>query len=114
MSREAWSTPGRDLLRRFTRRGRATLRAKRVLVRMVRRERRRLLDLQLAEVYRREQAALQARFDDWDDRESDRIREELLDDLEPLYPGTSRAERRAIVREFRTHARDLPVVPRSP
>lgn len=111
--KEPWRTPFHDLRLRLTHRGRAELWVKRRLIRLRERLLDERLDVEIAEVFRRERGTLQARFDAWDDAESRRIREELLDDLQPLYPGVPRTELLNVVREFRRLARDLPVEERA-
>lgn len=99
---------------RFTRRGRAQLRAKRILRRILvdlkERHTRAEVDRQIAELYRLDREALGARFEAWDRAEDDRIFAQLLDDYQILYPGVPRGEILQVVddRVFHTLAADLP------
>lgn len=109
--RPPWHTPGRDFLRRFTRRGRAQLRVKRTLLRIADEERERLWRVKVEQAIREDRRGLFARFAAWTAEEDRRIHAETLDYYQPLYPGVPRSELMNVVEEYRRLAKELPLEP---
>jgi hypothetical protein len=106
---DPWWTPGKDLLRRLTRRGRAELRVKRALEEMLDEEYDHLAKLELDEVRSRDRAWLLERFKAWDDEEDERIRANLYGDLRLLRPTATLPELDEFIAGLSTLAADLPV-----